>query len=404
MIRPRFLAASLLAAALCFTPAHAQMGVAVSTGDLARFRFVRDPQVPIFVPGNLGLSFLRERPSGAAHGVDPLGELACDGWLIEFADPRYDFRASDPDPATTATAGYWARLRSALLGAAYAGAITDFRVTDVLLDEFETTPSLTPEVFASRLAEAWKDAPRQLVSFDLPDEPEAAGRIRDALRRRIPGLLAGTVLRELPPPAGALEGWDFAIVPPGAAPPMYQGQVLMPYLRRECAGLPVMLQLGRTEFRSELFWLATGAAGFQHAALPGPGSLERERDFAALRAVARVRFRFSDRTVTPMPELSAPGCPVAVGSPESIVYLLDPDAARARLCIPTNPTFPDFTGMWYDPTHDQMIIQPRSAAPRDRTLALRKPDAAPWIYCVAMHPPGDDSSTTTPAVRIDPHY
>ncbi len=374
-------------------------GVRISPADSSRLAMFRNPQVPVFSPGNTGLAFFAAPPALPAGNADPTGAWSCDGWAVGFADPRYTLRASDPDSPTSPSA-YWQRVRGHALQAWSWGLVADYRITGELTDELVTSGPV-PRSFASRLAEAWRDVPSPMISVDTDPGDPVLGELLPALRKALPRSLIGLMLDPSDSTATTLGRWDFFIVDPGDAPVPFRDQAAVSYWRARLGGRPVLFQLRKPDFAAGMFWIATGVAGLYFDDMPGPGSLEHRRDSMELRALSQFRMRFTDGTIRLMPELLAPGVDVAFGSPQFAARLLNSEAGGADIRFPGGSGGGEFFGFWYGPDHDETIAQPVRPIPPSGIMRVRKPDPTRWLYCTAARTQSKDSDTTTPWPRPD---
>lgn len=387
--------AVLLAVAVSARAGETQLS---STGP-TRFQFSRDPQSPIFAPGNGGSAAFETTPTRHASNHVYNEERQTDGEVLELYAAGYDFSPAGADAESTRPAGYWPRLAGTIEFNARNGVITDCRVTSALVTELQRT-GVEWSQFFTRMASALRDGPGALLSIDLPEDKR--WQVRDTAKATLPKMLVGLVCAD-GVQLKAAGRCDFAVVAEKAVPPQYGMQAAVGYVRSQVGQIPVIMQSVKPQIHKELVWLGTGAAAIQYAAdLPPVNTAEHDIAWRNLRSVTAFPKRLGG-SFRLAPELVQPGMfggLIATNHTWCVFPLLNADV---KLQVPTPPEDrPEYVGCWYNPITDENIYTPRLATPANGLLKLITPSPDPWVYIHNVLPKSGDNESSTTLIVPEP--
>lgn len=385
-----------LALGILCSVAGGQRGVALSSHERTRVRFVRDPQVVSFLPGNRGLAaMLKQPPKIIGNAIRP-GELACDGQRIDLYERCYDFTPLGLDDATTQA--YWQRLAEMVGGAAMTGFATELAVTDDFADAYSAAPPGVRHSFVAGLRAFDLMAPPPMITLSSSREAFVL-EMRRIVRTTLPNTLIGRELFSLPQSKADCIGWDFFVVRVELAPEEHRGQTAIPFFRTILGERPIFLRVSKPSFHDELFWMATGAAGFHHD-LPTTASADYESFWRGLRGFGAFHLSMPNSMIL-SPERVRPGLLAVLAQPGAATFLLQ-TRATPTVDLRGILSAPEFVGIWYNPKSDQNIVLPRTSSPP--RMRLLPPSEQEWLFSCISLPRSGDADTTTPRVTVDPDF
>jgi hypothetical protein len=369
---------------------EAQTTITRSSTDPARLKFIRDPHVPVFFPGNAGEFMFREKPENPMH-QRWRAELLCDGFAADFASSSYDYHMTDADAESTSPPRYWKRMQWLLDSSLFYNQMVDLRVNAEFVKELDSASTST-DYLAQCLAQRCATSMIPLISFDV-NTTGSAQQFFNSLRAKLPAAMLGQVLHQS---ATAAPGFDFYIFEADALKSANVHQ-----LSAKVGDKPVLLHYAVPDFDAEILAMADGAAGFYNE-LPPQKQNQENADWKAFRSIAAFTERIPPAHFQRMPELAESGFSWVVGTKNLFYALKCKGTAETSCQIPTPAEKPEYVPAWYNPATDETIYLPRRAAPVDGKLNLRAPSDDSWIYTYLALPESTDRDTTTPVPVIDP--
>lgn len=398
-MRPR---TALLACAMAVAlplASMAQYSVRLSPTDPTRVQTRQSVYVASFSPGNQGLLTFCSSPPPNIGNVERSDDLQATGLVMALADERYSLRGTSPGAEQTSPPRYWSRLEQSLAACAAYNYMVDLRLNAALARELSQAGPAAEQLFWHKLASTCSSSYIPLFSFASDLDDEKAESMRRKLRRALPQALLGRICdRPLALSSPLPTPWDFVIVSPESAPPLYRDQAAVSYWRSRFGKIPIFFSLHTPDFFRELFWYATGAAGFYHAEFPPRCTPENAMAWKALYSFNTFYLRIPHGSVRLMPELASPGICQAFGA-DNEVYCAIVNRSPSRLLLPQVKKMPESMDFWFNPASAQYITLPRVETPRRHVLTLSSPSQEPWIYCHFPMPKSGDEDSTTPQVK-----
>jgi len=371
--------------------------VAISETAPTLFRSLADPRLMIFGAGNDGARTFGEKRGVANPGLSYNQDIYPTAVVVEMWNRNYALSPFAPDAESTRPAGYWTRLNGVVAQAHGIGRSVDCRITTALLELIGKDTGRRGLV-AAQLARIAGEQGAPMVSVACA---EGAEDVRGAIKAVAPHVLVGLVAgdqRDLER-AGR---YDFVVSPEAAVPVQWQGQTLVPYLHSRVGAKPVIVHVDRPNFYRELFYLASGAAGLQHAEMPSTATKVNRTAWINLRAITAFTGK-QGVGLQPAPDLLNAQLLGALRGGNNAVMLLPRRGAKFEFILSSvDAVHPEYIAGWYNPATDQSIVMPRGTTPPDGKFSRQVPSTDPWLYWHYGFPAATDQDSTMTLILPEP--